>query len=40
VKVAEVKKERWGNLASLTLPGGGTVGIYEPKHASPLQNRG
>jgi catechol 2,3-dioxygenase-like lactoylglutathione lyase family enzyme len=40
VKVAEVKKERWGNLASLTLPGGGTVGIYEPKHAGPLQNRG
>ena len=36
VKVSEVKKERWGNLASLTLPGGGRVGIYEPKHKSPL----
>lgn len=37
VKVSDVKKERWGNLASLTLPGGGKVGIYEPKHKSPLK---
>lgn len=36
VKVSDVKQERWGNLASLTLPGGGKVGIYEPKHKSPL----
>jgi len=39
VKVSDVKKERWGNLASLTLPGGGKVGVYEPRHASPLQKR-
>ncbi|MGO8794820.1 MAG: VOC family protein [Candidatus Sulfotelmatobacter sp.] len=37
VKVSDVKNERWGNLASLTLPGGGTIGIYEPKHKSPLK---
>ncbi len=35
--VKDVKKERWGNLATLTLPGGGKVGIYEPKHKSPLK---
>ncbi len=40
VKVSEVKKERWGNLASFTLPGGGKVGVYEPKHPSPLHNQG
>jgi hypothetical protein len=40
VKVSEVHEERWGNLASLTLPGGGKIGIYQPKHASPLQTHG
>jgi len=37
VKVSVVKEERWGRLASFTLPGGGKIGIYEPKHASPLK---
>jgi hypothetical protein len=37
VEVSKVTKERWGNLATLTLPGGGRIGIYEPKHASPLR---
>lgn len=36
VKVSEVNEQRWGKLASFTLPGGGKVGIYEPKHARPL----
>ena len=36
VKVSDVRKERWGKVASFTLPGGGKVGIYEPAHASPL----
>ena len=40
VKVTDVHEERWGKLASLTLPGGGKIGIYEPKHASPLKRRG
>lgn len=40
VKVSVVKEERWGKLASFTLPGGGRIGIYEPKHASPLKVRG
>jgi hypothetical protein len=37
VKVSDVSEQRWGKLASFTLPGGGKIGIYEPKHASPLQ---
>jgi hypothetical protein len=40
VKVSEVSEQRWGKLASLTLPGGGKIGIYEPKHASPLELKG
>ena len=37
VTVSEVSDQRWGRLATLTLPGGGNVGIYEPKHPSPLK---
>jgi len=25
-------EERWGTLSRLTLPGGGKLGIYQPKH--------
>ena len=25
----------WGVLASVTLPGGGKLGVYEPRHAQP-----
>ena len=28
---------RWGRLAHITLPGGGTLGIYQPKHPVPSQ---
>jgi hypothetical protein len=37
VKVSDVNEQRWGKLASFTLPGGGKIGVYEPKHASPLK---
>ena len=36
VKVSDVSEQRWGKLATLALPGGGKIGIYEPKHPSPL----
>lgn len=26
----------WGVLTSLTLPGGGKLGVYQPRHPSPL----
>src|SRR5690349_16658230 len=31
-----VDEQRWGSITRITLPGGGTLGIYQPKHASPL----
>lgn len=37
VRVSEITEQRWGRLATLTLPGGGNVGIYQPSHPSPLQ---
>ncbi len=37
VKVSDVTEQRWGKLATFMLPGGGKIGIYEPKHPSPLK---
>jgi len=37
VKCSPVHEERWGLLTSVTLPGGGKLGIYEPRHTSPLK---
>jgi hypothetical protein len=37
VACSEVEEERWGSLTHVTLPGGGRLGIYQPKHASPLK---
>jgi hypothetical protein len=30
-----VQDEGWGRLTQLTLPGGGKLGVYEPRHARP-----
>jgi catechol 2,3-dioxygenase-like lactoylglutathione lyase family enzyme len=32
VPCAPVSEERWGRRTSLTLPGGGDLGLYEPRH--------
>ena len=29
---ADVSEERWGRLTRFRLPGGGEVGMYEPRH--------
>jgi hypothetical protein len=34
-----VQNQGWGLLTQLTLPGGGKLGIYQPKHPSPLKVR-
>ncbi len=31
-----VSDQGWGLLTHLVLPGGGKLGIYQPRHASPL----
>jgi len=35
VACSEVHEERWGSITHLTLPGGGKIGVYQPKHPSP-----
>lgn len=35
VATGPVRDEGWGLLTSLTLPGGGTLGVYQPRHARP-----
>ena len=37
VPVSDVSDQRWGKVASFTLPGGGKIGIYQPQHPSPLR---
>ena len=35
VVVAEITDEGWGLLTHVTLPGGGKLGVYQPRHARP-----
>ena len=35
VPCTDVTDAGWGLLTSLTLPGGGTIGAYQPRHARP-----
>jgi catechol 2,3-dioxygenase-like lactoylglutathione lyase family enzyme len=32
VQTSEVHEERWGSITRIKLPGGGEVGLYQPKH--------
>lgn len=32
VRCSEVEEARWGSLIKIRLPGGGEVGLYQPKH--------
>jgi catechol 2,3-dioxygenase-like lactoylglutathione lyase family enzyme len=32
-----IDEQRWGSITRLTLPGGGKLGVYQPKHPSPLR---
>ena len=37
VTCSPVDEQRWGSITRLTLPGGGKLGVYQPKHDSPLK---
>jgi catechol 2,3-dioxygenase-like lactoylglutathione lyase family enzyme len=39
VPCSAVQEERWGSIIQVTLPGGGRLGIYQPKHPSPATVR-
>ncbi|MDM7917325.1 MAG: VOC family protein [Candidatus Eisenbacteria bacterium] len=39
VACGEVQERGWGLLTQITLPGGGKLGVYEPRHARPEADR-
>jgi hypothetical protein len=40
VNSSPVEDARWGSITKITLPGGGTIGLYQPKHAVALDRHG
>jgi hypothetical protein len=36
VRVTDLQEARWGSIAKIRLPGGGELGLYEPKHPTAL----
>ena len=36
VKCAKVEEARWGSITKMKLPGGGEIGLYQPKHPTAL----
>ncbi len=39
VSCAPVQNQGWGLLTQVTLPGGGKLGVYQPRHARPKSMR-
>jgi catechol 2,3-dioxygenase-like lactoylglutathione lyase family enzyme len=37
VQCSAVEEARWGSVTKVRLPGGGEVGLYEPKHAAMVE---
>lgn len=36
VKCSKVQTERWGSITHVQLPGGGQIGLYQPKHPTAI----
>ena len=36
VRCSDVEEARWGSVVKIHLPGGGHVGLYQPKHPTAL----
>ena len=39
IAASEIMERGWGRLTTLTLPGGGKLGIYEPQHPRPKAHK-
>jgi catechol 2,3-dioxygenase-like lactoylglutathione lyase family enzyme len=37
VECSKVHEERWGSITKIRLPGGGQVGLYQPKHPMAIK---
>ncbi|HEV8549422.1 MAG TPA: VOC family protein [Polyangiaceae bacterium] len=40
VESSSVSEQGWGRLTTVTLPGGGKLGVYQPRHARPGSGSG
>lgn len=40
VHCSPVEQARWGSITKIALPGGGTIGLYQPKHPLALRRHG
>jgi catechol 2,3-dioxygenase-like lactoylglutathione lyase family enzyme len=40
IQCSEVHKEGWGSLTKIRLPGGGDIGLYQPKHPTAIARKG
>jgi hypothetical protein len=38
VKCGSVQEVQWGSLTTISLPGGGKIGLYQPKHPTAMSN--
>jgi catechol 2,3-dioxygenase-like lactoylglutathione lyase family enzyme len=36
VQCSSVQEQRWGSITKMQLPGGGQIGLYQPKHPTAL----
>jgi catechol 2,3-dioxygenase-like lactoylglutathione lyase family enzyme len=36
VACSQVEEAQWGSITKMRLPGGGEIGLYQPKHATAL----
>ena len=36
IKCSRVEEQRWGSITKMRLPGGGDIGLYQPKHPTAL----
>jgi hypothetical protein len=35
---SEVDEERWGSITRISLPGGGRLGLYQPRHKTSIED--
>jgi catechol 2,3-dioxygenase-like lactoylglutathione lyase family enzyme len=39
IKCSPIVEERWGTLTRISMPGGGQLGLYQPKHPTAIATR-
>jgi len=38
VECSDIQEERWGSITRMKLPGGGQIGLYQPKHPTAFRS--